>query len=164
MKKWIALLLVAGIAVSTAVAEEAEEQAAEAAGVSKEAYVAERKAAAEKKGAAFDQAKAEAQFDKLDKNQDGVLTADEQPQKGKAKAKGKAKGKPVSKETYVAERKAAAEKKGVPFDQAKAEAQFDKLDKNQDGLLTPDEMPQKKGKAKAKGKKKAKPAAEAAGE
>ncbi len=86
----------------------------------------------------------------------GMAVCSQAAEKGKAAAKGKGKGQPLTKEEFVAQRKAGAEKKGIEFDQAKAEAQFDKLDKNQDGVLTPNEMPKKKGKAKGKGKKKGK--------
>ena len=65
--------------------------------------------------------------------------------------KGKGKGKEVTKEQYVAQQKKMAEKKGNEFDQAKAEAKFDKADKNADGKLTADEksMGKKKGKKSA---------------
>lgn len=88
----------------------------------------------------------------------GMAVCSQAAEEGKAAAKGKGKGKgqPLTKEEFVAQRKAGAEKKGIEFDQAKAEAQFDKMDKNQDGVLTADEMPKKKGKAKGKKKGKGK--------
>lgn len=80
-------------------------------------------------------------------------------QAGEGKKKGEGKGKVVTKEQFVAQQKKMAEKKGVEFDLAKAEARFKKLDKNKDGKLTADEKPQrgkkgKKGEGKEKGKKK----------
>ena len=70
--------------------------------------------------------------------------------------KKKGEGKDVTKEQFVAQQKKMAEKKGTEYDQAKADARFDKMDKNKDGKLSADE----KGKGKGKGKKKEKPAAE----
>lgn len=72
---------------------------------------------------------------------------------GESKKKGKGEGKTVTKEKFIANQKKMAEKKGTEFDQAKSEARFDKMDKNQDGKLTADEKPQKKGKGKGKEKK-----------
>lgn len=88
-----------------------------------------------------------------------------QAAEGDAKKKGKGKGaaEPVTKEMYVAKMKKNAEKRGTEFDQAKAEAKFDKLDKNKDGKLGADEKPPKKEKkgSEKKGKeKKSKEAAE----
>jgi hypothetical protein len=73
-------------------------------------------------------------------------------QAGEGADKKKGEGKPVSKEQFVAQQKKMAEKKGTEYDQAKAEAKFDKMDKNQDGKLTADEKPKKKGKKGKKGK------------
>lgn len=64
----------------------------------------------------------------------------------KSDKKGADKGKDTSKEQFVASQKKMAEKKGNEFDQAKAEARFDKMDKNKDGVLTADEKPAKKPK------------------
>ena len=66
------------------------------------------------------------------------------------KTDSKAKKKETTKESYVAWKKADAEKAGKKFDQAAAEAHFDKRDKNKDGKLTGDE----KGKPKKDKKKK----------
>ena len=79
---------------------------------------------------------------------------------GKKKGEGKEHGKPVTKEMFMANQKKQAEKKGVEFDQAKAEALFKKKDKNNDGVLTADEKGKKKGKGKDKDKKPAPEAAE----
>jgi hypothetical protein len=68
----------------------------------------------------------------------------------KKKGEGKGQGKDVTKKQYVAQQKKMAEKKGTEFDKAKAEAQFDKKDKNNDGVLTADEKGKKKGKGKGK--------------
>ena len=68
----------------------------------------------------------------------------------KKKEEGKGKPKVTTKESYVAWKKAEAEKAGKKFDQAAAEAHFDKRDKNKDGKLTGDE----KGKPKKDKKKK----------
>ena len=51
---------------------------AEPKGLTLEEFIAQRKAGAEKKGEAFDEAKAKATFDKKDLNKDGVLSAEEQ--------------------------------------------------------------------------------------
>jgi hypothetical protein len=70
-------------------------------------------------------------------------------QAGEGKKKeGGDKDKVTTKESYVAWKKADAEKKGVEFDQAAAEAHFDKRDKNGDGKLTGDEKGKKEGKKK----------------
>ena len=47
------------------------------------------------------------------------------------------------------EGKKTAEKKGVEFDAAKAESRFKKMDKDNDGKLTGEEVPQEKGKGKS---------------
>jgi hypothetical protein len=72
---------------------------------------------------------------------------------GEGKKKGKGQGKELTKEEYVAQQKKMSEKKGTEFDQAKVESRFDKMDKNDDGKLTPDEKGKGKGKKK-KGEKK----------
>ena len=69
---------------------------------------------------------------------------------GKKKGEGKGGGKDVSKEQFVAQQQKMAEKKGTEFDKAKAEAKFDKADKNKDGKLSADEKSHGK---KKKGKK-----------
>jgi hypothetical protein len=45
----------------------------------------------------------------------------------------------LTKAEYIARRKAAAEKKGMEFDQKTLEAFFDKKDVNKDGILSSDE-------------------------
>ena len=55
--------------------------------MTKEVYIAKIKAVAERKGRAFDAEKVAADFDKLDKNKDGVWSDEEQ---GKVPAKPKA--------------------------------------------------------------------------
>jgi hypothetical protein len=70
----------------------------------------------------------------------------------KKKDDGKGEGKPVTKEMFVANQKKMAEKKGIEFDQAAAEAKFKKMDKNKDGKLTGDEVPQRKGKGQGQDK------------
>jgi len=76
----------------------------------------------------------------------GVVQAGEEAGK-----KGKGKGKDVTKEQFIEKQKKNAEKKGLEFDQAKAEAQFAKKDKNNDGVLSGDEKSKGKGKDKDKG-------------
>ena len=62
-------------------------QAAPKGPVTLDEYLAKQKATAEKKGAAFDEAKAKAAFEKRDLNHDGVLSVEEQaPAPKKAKA------------------------------------------------------------------------------
>ena len=64
------------------------------------------------------------------------------------KKKGAGQGKPMNKEQFMAQQQKMAENKGVEFDQAAAEARFEKMDKNKDGILTPDEKGKKKGQKK----------------
>ncbi len=72
---------------------------------------------------------------------------------GKKNNDGAGQGKEVSKEQFIAKQKKMAEKKGVEYDAAKAEARFTKMDKDKDGKLTGEEVPQKgKGKGKGEGK------------
>ena len=146
MKKWFVLALIACVAVAVQAGEDKKKDEGkdkkQSSAVSKEQFVAQQKKMAEKKGKEFDQAKVEARFDKLDKNKDGKLTDEEKPQ-------GKKQSSAVSKEKYVAQQKQMAEKKSKEFDQAKAEAKFDKMDKSKDGKLTGDEIPPAKGKGKS---------------
>jgi hypothetical protein len=92
MKKWFILALVACVAAT--VQAEAEKKNDDAKGkpkvTTKESYVAWRKKEAEKAGKEFDQAAAEAHFDKRDKNGDGQLTGDEKKGKKKGKKKSEA--------------------------------------------------------------------------
>jgi hypothetical protein len=93
MKKWFVLALIACVAVAVQAGEGKKKGDAKKGGkdITKEQYVANAKKQAEKKGAEFDQAKVEARFDKMDKNKDGKLSADEKPQrKGKKKGEKKA--------------------------------------------------------------------------
>ena len=78
-----------------------------------------------------------------------ALQAGEGQKKGQDKGQGQ--GKEVSKEQFMAQQKKMAEKKGVEFDEAKAEARFKKMDKNGDGVLQPEEKGKKKGKGKGQG-------------
>lgn len=142
MKKWIVLALIACIAgtvqagekgkkkqagkkavteTNTVVAAKTEAEPKAAAGkdkpVSKEQFLANQKKNAEKKGLEFDQAKAEAQFDKKDKNKDGVLTGSEKS-KGKGKDKDKNAGTDAGKQTAADKDK--GKQKGK--DKGKAEA------------------------------------------
>jgi len=66
---------------------------ASAADMTKDQFVGKMKAAAEKSGKEFDEAKAIATFDKKDLNKDGVLSTEEQAAGQPAGQKGKAKGK-----------------------------------------------------------------------
>ena len=95
MKKWFVLALIACVAVAVQAGEGKKKGEGKGKGtgeVTKEKFVAQQKKMAEKKGIEFDQAKVEARFDKMDKNKDGKLSADEKPQpKGKGKDKGKGK-------------------------------------------------------------------------
>ena len=76
----------------------------------------------------------------------GAVQAGEE---GKKKDADKGKGKDVTKEQFVANQEKMAEKKGTEFNQAKAEAAFDKRDKNKDGVLSGDENGKKKNKKKS---------------
>ncbi len=71
-------------------------------------------------------------------------------QAGEGKKKGKGKGGAVTKEKFVAQAKARAEKKGTEFDQAKVEKMFDKKDVNKDGKLSAEEKAKKGGHGKKK--------------
>ena len=86
MKKWFVLALIVCFAGAVQAGDDAKknENKGKNKDVTKEAFVANQKKMAEKKGTEFDQAKAEAAFDKKDKNKDGVLSGDE---KGKKKPK-----------------------------------------------------------------------------
>lgn len=52
--------------------------------------------------------------------------------------------KPLTKELYVIRQKRRAKKNAVAFDQAKCEARFDRMDKDNDGVLSDAEKPWKK--------------------
>ena len=61
---------------------------------------------------------------------------------------------PLTLERFVQHEKRMAEKKGEEFDLAAAEAKFAELDKNQDGVLTPDEFkPERKKEQHREGMK-----------
>ena len=76
MKKLLLLSMIAMIGIT-----------ASAADITKEQFIAKQKAAMEKAGKEFNEAKAAAAFDKKDLNKDGVLSADElKPQPKKAPA------------------------------------------------------------------------------
>ncbi|VGO16563.1 hypothetical protein PDESU_05154 [Pontiella desulfatans] len=90
MKKWFVLALIACVAVAVQAGEGKKKDGDAKQGgkdVTKEQFVAQQKKMAEKKGTEFDQAKAEAKFDKMDKNKDGKLSADEKPAKKPKKEK-----------------------------------------------------------------------------
>ncbi|MDF7807359.1 hypothetical protein P4E94_07915 [Pontiellaceae bacterium B12219] len=70
----------------------------------------------------------------------GVQATDGKKDSGK-----KGKDAPVTKEQFLKQMKARAEKVGKEFDPAKAEAEFKKLDKDADGVLTGAEKKKKKG-------------------
>ena len=106
MKKWYVLPLIACVAVGVQAGDGAGKKKGEGKGakeVTKEQFVAQQKKMATKKGTEFDQAKADAKFDKLDKNKDGKLSADEKPQGKGKKGKGKGKGKGDEKGKKAAE-------------------------------------------------------------
>jgi Ca2+-binding EF-hand superfamily protein len=81
MKKWVVLL----VAITMVSAVQAGEKGKEKGPTTKEQFIAAQQKRAEKAGKEFDQAKVEAQFAKMDKNSDGVLTADEMVPAKKAK-------------------------------------------------------------------------------
>lgn len=151
MNKWFVLALIATVAFGVQAGDGEGEKKGEGkdAEITKAQFVARQKTMAEKKGTEFDQTATEAKFDKLDKNGDGKLTGDEKP-KRKGKKNGEGKNAEITKAQFVAQQKAMAEKKGMEFDQAAAEAKFNKLDKNKDGKLTGAEKPKKKGKKEKK--------------
>ena len=147
MYKWFTVVLVLGVA-GVVLAEDADtvsgatsksSDSAPAAKkmrsltITKEQFVKRQKIMAERKGEAFDPAAAEAEFDKLDTNKDGVLSGNELPQRA-------GMGGPVTMERFIEMQKKMAERKGETFDQAAVEARFAALDKNKDGVLTPDEF------------------------
>lgn len=96
MKKWLAVALFVCVAVAVQAAEGEGKKKGQDKGkggdVTKEQFIAQAKKQAETKGTAFDQAKAEEKFNKMDKNKDGVLSADEKAQGGKKKEKKSADG------------------------------------------------------------------------
>lgn len=93
MKKWLAVALFVCVAGAVQAAEGEGKKKGQDKGkggdVTKEQFIAQAKKQAETKGGAFDQAKAEEKFSKMDKNQDGVLSGDEKPQGGKKDKKEK---------------------------------------------------------------------------
>lgn len=103
--------------------------------ITKAKFVELEKRKAEIRGEEFDQAATEALFDKLDTNKDGLLSGEEMFKGPHPGPRG-----PITKEQFVEHHKMMAEQNGEEFDQAKVEARFDELDKNKDGVLTPDEM------------------------
>ena len=80
MKKWFMLAMIVCVAVAVQAGEEGKKKGKGGGDVTKEQFVERQKKMAENKGEDFDQAKVEARFDKMDKNGDGVLTADEKGQ------------------------------------------------------------------------------------
>ncbi len=94
MKKWLAVALFVCVAVAVQAGEGKKKGQDKGKGgdVTKEQFIAQAKKQAETKGGAFDQAKAEEKFNKMDKNQDGVLSAEEREQGGKKKEKKSADG------------------------------------------------------------------------
>ena len=93
MKKGYVLALIACVAIGVQAGDAAKKGNGKGKPVSKEKYVAQQKKMADKKGIEFEQAKIERKFNKLDKNKDGKLSADEKPQAKGKKSKGKSKGK-----------------------------------------------------------------------
>ncbi|WP_372806635.1 hypothetical protein [Pontiella sp.] len=89
MKKWLVMAMIACVAVAVQAGEGEKKGKGESKpkDVTKAQFVAQQKKMAEKKGTEFDQAAVEAKFDKMDKNKDGKLTADEKPTKKPKKAK-----------------------------------------------------------------------------
>ncbi|HEY5622034.1 MAG TPA: hypothetical protein VIR77_05470 [Pontiella sp.] len=142
MKKWI---MASVLIICFAAVAHAEEK-----GWTKEKYVKQTKKWAEHptKGFKFNKAKAEAKFDELDADGDGLLTAEEREAGGKNAKKAKKakeakkadKGDGMTKNEWVKKRMEWARKdpKWNPSKE-KIEAKFDKLDKNGDGKLTDDE-------------------------
>ncbi len=107
--------------------------------LTRERFMERQKRMTERRGQTFDPAVAEARFDELDKNKDGILTRDEM---GRGRGpEGRRPSGPVTKERFVARQKMMAERAGEEFDPAAADARFAELDKNQDGVLTPSELP-----------------------
>ncbi|MCF7849101.1 MAG: hypothetical protein K9M45_09640 [Kiritimatiellales bacterium] len=80
MKKWIVLAMIVCVAVC---AEAGKKDKGAAKEQTKEQFVEAAKKRAEKGGKTFDQAKTEKSFDKLDKDGDGKLSAEEQAAKSK---------------------------------------------------------------------------------
>lgn len=98
MKKWFVMAMIVCLAAAVQAAEGEGKKKGEGKGkgkggdVTKEQFVANAKKQAEAKGAAFEQAKVEARFEKMDKNKDGVLSGDEKQQPKKKPGEGKKKG------------------------------------------------------------------------
>jgi hypothetical protein len=88
MKKWFVMALVVCVAAAVQAGDgKGKGKKKKGKEITKEEYVAKQRKNAEKKGVEFDQSKSEANFDKLDKDGSGTLTADEKT--GKKKKKGK---------------------------------------------------------------------------
>jgi len=87
MNKWFVLTMLVCMAAAVHAGEEGKKKGKGGGDVTKAQFVERQQKMAEKKGADFDKAKAEAKFDKMDKNGDGVLTADEKPAPKKKKEK-----------------------------------------------------------------------------
>lgn len=86
MKMWFVLVLIVCIAGAVR-AEEAGEKKEEKKGTTKEQYIEYRKKQAAEKGTEFDQAKAEAYFDKIDTDKDGIMSPEEKAKKKADKKK-----------------------------------------------------------------------------
>jgi hypothetical protein len=86
MKKWLVMALVACVAAGVHAAEGKKDAAKKGkdAPVTKDQFMKQMKAKAEKLGEDFEPSKAEAEFKKLDKDADGVLSSAEKPKRKKA--------------------------------------------------------------------------------
>ena len=76
-------------------------------------------------------------------------------EEGKKKAEAAKEKKPMTKEQYLAAKQKRAEKNGTEFNKALAEKQFERMDKNKDGILSPEERQGKKAAPKKDAPKKA---------
>jgi len=114
-----------------------------------EQYVAREKAKWESKGWPWNQDRVEANFRKIDTNGDGIITGKEKkafyqggsPAPTKAKSASPSVNAQLKKgdstlEQFVAREKIKWEKNGWPWDRAKVEANFRKMDTNGDGIAS----------------------------
>ncbi|MEX0331087.1 MAG: hypothetical protein AB3N64_06640 [Puniceicoccaceae bacterium] len=106
----------------------------------REEFYEKEKIKAEKGGWKYSQKNADKLFDKMDADGDGILTGQERKMywdDWAAQKNAKAKGPTdFDREEFYAMEKKKAKKNGWRFNQANADALFDKMDTDNDGIVT----------------------------